>query len=94
MTQETNICDWDSRPMTCHPAGLNTKAHGLWAVVPGPTVGDVEIFALRPRMNAGRWRERTLLLGKTRAYLFCLKAVVLPTLRPGWMNPRRWGAAN
>jgi hypothetical protein len=67
---------------------------GMWAITLALTVADVEILVLLPRVNTETWREENQLFEQSRTQLFCLEPLALPTLRPGWRNPRKLGAAN
>lgn len=70
------------------------KALRTQAIARALSVRDIESSVWLPWENTGKCRKEKLLFGKTRAQLFCLESLALPTLAPGWTNPRKLGAAN
>ncbi len=60
MARTANSCDGYSRPTTCRRAAFDAKALGIWAIAPGPTVGDVKSLVSRPRVRTQKCREENV----------------------------------
>lgn len=94
MARETNSGNWYSRTVTLRQAELDGNAPRTRPIARALSLGDIESSVSLLWVNTGKCHEENLLFGKTHAQLFCLQPLALATLRPGWRNSRKLGAAN